>query len=581
MFPAMRIPRHALPSVPAMLMGAVVALLGACTGDIGGTANPRAGADSPDGEGQAPRSPDSRSQCADSAVLDVGAAHVRRLNGREYGRTLVDLGLTEQTSTFGSSFADDMVGGPRGGFRVGGTVDEALAWELLGAAEQIAANANFAILAGCSPSDATAQRDCAADFIANFGRRAYRRPLTAEQRAELLGVYDDVRSEFDHSAAMTAVLGAVLNAPDFLYLFEDEPEGAIPGDVVAVDGWSMASRLSYFLWDSMPDDTLLAAAEAGELDTQDGLEAQARRMLADGRAKDTVGSFFSQWARLDRLATIEKQDDAFDAGVRGDLRVSIDRFLSDVFWDSEKGIGELFGASGAYVTDRTAPYFGVAAPGAAEGGAWVELPAGERSGLLTHPGLMALLSKSSRPDPIHRGLFVREQVLCMQIPDPPATDAGGNPIQFDITPPSPGSSNRQQFTAHTDRPECATCHGFFDPLGFAFENYDATGKFHEVDEFDNAIDASSEVGNAGDLTGTYENAVDLADGVQGSDTVADCMTAQWFRFALDRRESTEDACSNASALESFLGSGGSFVDMLIGIVRSDSFRHRRVGGLQP
>ncbi|MCA9600438.1 MAG: DUF1592 domain-containing protein, partial [Myxococcales bacterium] len=392
---------------------------------------------------------------------------------------------------------------------------------------------------------------------------------------------DDVRAEFEYSAAMTAVIGAMLNSADFLYLFEDEPEGSNAGDIVPVDGWAMASRLSYFLWDSMPDEALFTAAEAGELDTPEGVEAQARRMLADDRAKDTVGSFFAQWARLDRLATIEKQDVAFDSDVRSDLRASIDRFLSNVFWDSDKGIGELFGASGAYVTDRTADYFGVAPPGGDSEGAWVGLPANERRGLLTHPGLMALLSKSNLPDPIHRGLFVREQVLCMQIPDPPGTDAGGNPIQFDITPPNAGASNREQFAAHTDRPECATCHGFFDPVGFAFENYDATGRFLQKDEFNNVIDASTEVANAGDLSGAFDNAVELAEGVQGSETVADCMAVQWFRFALDRREVRQDACSNAAALESFLGSGGSFVDMLIGIVRSDSFRHRRVGGVLP
>jgi hypothetical protein len=574
----------------ALLFSGLCSLLGAvaggCTGEVEGTAGAKGGDPTDqDGDGIPDAVPSSLTQCKDLGTIDVAPAAMRRLNQSEYDNTLHDLGLVPADVNPGAELAGDLsIGaGQDRGFAVGGPVDDTLALDLVNSAISIAgaATANLSALTGCSPSGTTEQNNCASSFITRMGQRVFRRPLTADESNELLALYKDTRNDFDHRAGIEAVVAAMLTAPDFIYLFEAEPTDAADGDVVALDDWAAASRLSYFLWDSTPDETLLEAAAAGELRTPEQLQAQAVRMLADPRAKRAVASFFSQWAVTRKLDGLTKDDAAFTEEVSSALRASIDQTFEDAFFGDDGTLENLFGSTNAFVSDAIAPLFGAEA-GMGDAPVPTAVDGAQRRGVLTHPALLAVYAKPDRGDPIHRGLFVREKLLCMDLPEPPAMDADGNPINLVVPPAEPGQSDRDRFAAHTERIECSGCHKLVDPLGFGFENYDALGRYRTENQFGEAIDSTGEVLAGGDLEGEFHGGVELAEKVASSDTVADCMAIQWFRFALDRKEVAEhDACSTATALKGFVDGERTIKDLVLGIVQSAGFRHRRVGGVTP
>lgn len=573
----MRTPTSAASATP--LLGACLLLAG-CTGEVAGLAG--ASGDRP-GDAIPTDSPSSLAACTDLGTIDVAPATMRRLSRTEYDNTLHDLGLVPENVSPGATLAGDLsIGaGKDRGFAVGGPVDDTLALDLVNSAISIAAAAaqDLPKLTGCAPTNSTEQTACADAFIEEMGLRLFRRPVDNEERTELAALYDGMRDDFGHRAGIEAVLAAMLAAPEFIYLFEAEPAGAKDGDVVPLDGFALASRLSYYLWDSAPDDALLEAAAEGKLETPEDIEAQASRMLGDPRAKRAVRSFFRQWSMTRSLGGLSRNDDAFTPAVAAALEASIDRTFEDAFFGEDGTLANLFGSPEAFVTDAIAPLFGIEA-NLGSTPTTVDLTGAPRRGILTHPALLTVNAKPDRADPIHRGLFVREKLLCMDLPEPPAEDADGNPINLVVPPAEPGQSDRDRFAAHTERVECSGCHQLVDPVGFGFENYDELGRFRTENQFGDPIDASGEVKAGGDLEGTFEGGVELAARAAESDTVADCMAIQWFRFALDRKEVTKyDACSTASALDSYLSGERTLRELVIGIATSAGFRHRRVGGV--
>jgi hypothetical protein len=540
-------------------------------------AGPASADGAPDAPGDLPEA------CVDAAAAQVAEVKMRRLSRAEYDNTLRDLGLASAgahlaVETFA---ADSTIGGARRGFAIGGPVDDALAADLIAAATSIAAAAteNLPGLVGCAPADAAEEQSCARSFVIAFGRRAYRRPLSDAEVDELLQLFGATRAAYDYRTGVEAVLAAMLSAPEFIYLVDAGPAGAAPGDVVPVDGHALASRLSYFLWDSTPDERLLDAAESGALATDADIEREVWRMLDDPRARDAVRRFIYEWSFIGDLPEARKAGDAYawyDAQLAADLETSFVGMLERVFWGAEPTLPNWLGSQAMLVNARIAEAYGlpeVAGDELVE----TELDPTERRGLLTHPAFLALAAKPSRGDPIHRGLFVREQLLCQSLPPPPLQDENGDPIDFNVAPPEPGVSNRERFAQHTKSALCSGCHTLIDPIGFGFENYDAAGRFRTVDENGNPIDASGEVNAGGDLDGAFEGAVALVERVVASETVAECMAVQWFRFALGRKETEQDVCSNAKTLRRFLDSDRNLEELLVALATSDAFRHRKVG----
>jgi hypothetical protein len=511
-------------------------------------------------------------------------APMRRLSRVEYDHVVADLLGT--STRLGAAFPPD---DGTIGFEVGVGVSDALARDYLDAAEALAAEAALDLaaldptLARCTagaPPTGTAGEACAAEFVSSFGRRAYRRPLTADERTELVGIFRSGRDLASDPAAgfgegIELVVNAVLVSPHFLYRMEPTPEGARPGDVVPVEGYALASRLSFFLWRSMPDDELLDAAEAGELTSADDVEAQARRMIEDPRFERSHGDFFRQWLGLDRLRSLAKDTAVYpmwNDDVRDALAASLEASLDEAM---ETGsLDDLVRGGFAYVDETSAPLFGVTIPSGARparGGLYrVPVPAGERAGLFTHPALLALLGKANQSDPIHRGVFVRTRLLCGVLAPPPG--------DVDLTAPEldPGLTTRERFDAHRDEPRCAGCHQRIDPIGYGFEHYDGIGRFR-ADEGGLAVDASGDLYEAGDASGPFDGAIELSDRLAESDTFHACVAAQMFRFASGRVETRADGCTTGPLRERFAASGYDLRELMVALTQSDDFLHRRVG----
>ncbi|MBL8758164.1 MAG: DUF1592 domain-containing protein [Phycisphaerae bacterium] len=329
-----------------------------------------------------------------------------------------------------------------------------------------------------------------------FARRAYRRPASSAEVQGLMGVYESERrrgARFE--PAVRAALSACLVSPAFLFRTIAHPDPRNPGAVHRLSGYEVASRLSYFLWSSMPDEALLAAAADGRLATDEGLSAQVRRMLADPRSAALVKNFTGQWLHLRGLETLAIDRTAFpdyDDDLRQAMREEAERSFADVLSGGEGGEGrsvlELVESRHVMVNARLARHYGIEG---VTGPAFrrVALPEGSaRGGVLTMAGVLTATSNPTRTSPVKRGLFVLEQLLGVPPPPPPA----------DIPPleqakgAGPGATVRERLAAHTTMPGCAACHNRLDPLGLSLEHFDAVGRWRDSEE-GRPIDATGEL----------------------------------------------------------------------------------------
>ncbi|MEZ4232964.1 MAG: DUF1592 domain-containing protein [Polyangiaceae bacterium] len=449
----------------------------------------------------------------------------------------------------------------------------------LEAAESISAELSSDQLGALVPCDvASADEACAARFVTDFGKRAFRRPLTEDEAAGLLKVFKDTAPKYGAEEGLRLVFQTFLQSPQFLYRPESISVATSETGAVQLGSYEMAARLSYFLWNSIPDDSLFTAADNDELRTAEQIEHQARRMLEDPRARAVVLDFNRQWLGLDRLTNVVREETpGVDSGMTFDSMQlpsawteSLERFLGEVVFDGEGSVHDLFTSPVVYVDAELAKLYGVDAP--AEGFARVELDAKQRAGLLTQPAMLAMFSHPDQSAPIKRGVFIREQVLCQPI-DPP-------PPSVDQTPPDPDPNltTRERFAEHTSIPGCHDCHKKIDGIGFGFENYDQLGRFR-ADEFGIPIDASGEVLEATEerLNGKFDGAVELSNRLADSAQVEDCIATQWYRYATGRVENDADGCSLQQVQDAFQASGGRFKELLVAITLSDAFRYRRPG----
>ncbi len=439
----------------------------------------------------------------------------------------------------------------------------------LDAAEALAARAmeeRRDVLVPCDPA-VVGEAACGAEFLDRLLTRAFRRPPTNEERQRLSDFFEKVRTEeasFDTAVEWT--LQVVLQAPQFLYRTEAGGRDGTDAEGLLFDPYELASRLSYFLWASMPDDLLLEAAGSGGLDTREGVMKQARRMLADPRSAQSVQSFFRQWLHLDGMEKIEKVSLEDDAAVALGWKRGTERFIESV-WQGSGRLSDFLTQPVYFVDAATAPLYGVEAP---EGEALQRIEApGERAGLLTQPGLMALLSGSRESSPIMRGVFVRERLLCQHLAAPPAD------VPLIPPDPDPNATTRDRFAEHTSNPSCAGCHQLIDPLGFGFEQYDELGRFRTT-ENELPVDASGSVTKVNDeaLVGAFDGAVQLAERMSQSALVHDCAALQMYRFALGRLEAKADTCALQEIQTRFRESGGDFRELLVAVAASHAFRTR-------
>jgi len=411
----------------------------------------------------------------------------------------------------------------------------------------------------CAEEDAV----CAELFIEDFGRKAFRRPLVPDEVTAFKTLYSRLQPALGHAEAIVAIVEATLQSPQFLYRVEapkDQPEyGAVP-----LGPYEMASRLSYFLWGTMPDEQLLDAAEANLLATPEDVEGQARRLLADQRAHERVLEFHQAWFGLDPLASVAR--DNSPSGLLDSLDLSMTAFIDGVMWAEGGSISDLFSSPALYVDSVLAPVYDLPVPAA--GFERHDLP-GERSGILTQPALLTLLANHDQSSPIRRGVFVRDRLLCAPVQAPPPT--------VDNSPPDPDPTltTRERFAVHTESPDCANCHMAIDPIGFTFEGFDQLGRAR-TEEHGLMIDTTGALVDSGDPTidGPVSGVTELGARLAGSSAVARCVTGKWFTFALGRSRSSADECALAPTYAEIEASGGNMVELLVALTKSPSFRLR-------
>jgi hypothetical protein len=553
---------------------AVSAVLVGCTGTVAnpdktpgdGNTTPPAGGNGTHPGAQTPGAMPGTNAPA-PAMTSAAEAPLRRLTRNQYLNSVRDLLGVKDAVAVSSLPGDDAIGDrfhsntvtPLQAIDVGKYSD---------AADAIAAKAvvNLDALVACDVK-AMGEPACARAFITNFGKRGYRRPLTAAEIGLLQTVFT---AGGDFPTGIRLVVNAILISPKFLYL--PEPVPATAGKIVGVEPWAMASRLSYFLLDTMPDEGLFKAVEAGQLSTPDQIAGQATRLMKDPRFKDTLATFHQEWMQLDTLPGTEKDPMLFPAwnpALRDALGEETRRFVQYVYTEGDGTLDTLLTAPFSFLDGPLYDLYGVPAPAGAAPWGRVDLPRGQRAGLLTQGGLLATLAHDNRTSFILRGKMVREAIFCAKplvappdVPDEPKLD--------------PTASAKARSEQHRTNPSCKTCHELFDPIGFAFEIYDATGKYRTTDSA-GPIDSSVTLENTAGLNGkTAANAVDLARLLTGADEVRDCVARQWMRFALGRDDSPDDDPSMLAAAQTFKSSGAKLPDLLMAIARSDSFRYQKV-----
>ncbi len=338
----------------------------------------------------------------------------------------------------------------------------------------------------CRPNSDAAEPTCARAILSRLGRFAYRRPLEGTELDPLLAFYDEGRRDGGFEAGIELALRFLLASPQFIFRLEAEPADLAPGEVYPVADLDLASRLSFFLWSSAPDDALLAAAELGQLSDRDELARQVRRMLADPRADALVQNFAGQWLYLRNLDSTNPDPltfPDFDDNLRRSLRRETELFFASIL-SEDRSVLDLLTADYTFVNERLARHYGIAG---IYGDRFRRVPVthAHRRGLLGHGSVLTVTSYATRTSPVLRGKWILENLLGAPPPPPPP-----DVPDLEDTGSAAGLSVRERLTQHRANPACAVCHARMDPYGFGLENFDAIGRWRDLGADGAAIDAA-------------------------------------------------------------------------------------------
>ncbi len=509
---------------------------------------------------------------------DVDETALRRLTNAEYINTVTD--LLGDVSQLNLSFPVELTteGFPFLDNAAAQETPPALVQQYLVAAEKIAADTvanRLSKVLTCDPV-AAGEQACATTFISSFGAKAFRRPLDADQTQTLTSIWQVGRNQGNFNSGVQAVIAAVLQMPEFLYRFELSP--AVGSQtVVPLDAWDMATHLSYLLWNSMPDDALFAAAQAGKLQTAADVSAQVMRMLNEPRAQQMVLRFHDEWLQLANIDTQEKDPNvfpAFSTAVATAMHQEVLALVNDIVFHGDGKVATLFTAPYTFMNDVLGQFYGVTGRTATFARVDQAMLGGRpASGILTAGGLLAANAHMDNTSPTKRGIFVREMLLCEQLPPPPPN--------ANITPPvpKPNQTNREAMINHVANPVCASCHRMMDPVGFGFEGFDASGAWRTTD-MGQPVDQSGMI-TGSDVAGSFNGPVELGTRLASSEEAMKCATTQWFRFAFGRDSgmSVGDTCA-LTQLHDALKQGGELALVRV-LPQTATFLYRKVpqGGL--
>jgi hypothetical protein len=463
-------------------------------------------------------------------------------------------------------------------------------------------------LTGCPRMDAA----CTRTWLTSFSERAWRRPLTEAESQSVMGDFDRWNSAHGTEIAVTLSVQSLLQSPQFLYFPRFGADAPQEGEgVVALDAWELASRLSYFLWNSMPDEALFEKARDGSILERQILADEAFRMLADGRAVDMVVSFHRQnWdfdeagsnpIDLEFYAPVFESRDLFAEDDKSDyyyleyspqLRHESDVFVAQHLFYGDGRLHTLLTSNQAWVTSEVAEvayetsvdpnlepvlWTGVV-PGEGNdvlvsfGADYypVTLDASRRAGYFTMAGFLAGKAGPQQPAPVRRGDMILSRLLCTELTVP-----GDVPPLENVESQEP-KTNRDKYAIHSQSAACAGCHDSIDGIGLTFENYDAMGRWRDTDN-GYPVDATGQLLGT-DQDGPVNNAVELMNKMADSRTVHDCYTRQWFRYAFGRNETADDEPMIEALQQGFWDADGNVIELIVNLAGSYPFRHRRAQG---
>ncbi len=494
----------------------------------------------------------------------------------QYNNTIRDL-LHDDARLADQFPPEDFVNGFKGQYQ-SQSISPLMAEAYAAAAEKLARSAfrggDSHHLIPCNPTGPD-DAGCRDAFIQGFGKRAFRRPLTSAERTRYARLFEQEAGQAqDFLAGARIVMEAMLQSPNFLARVEN---GAAP----EWRRYETASRLSYFLWNSTPDDALMNSAEKGELDSPAGVERVARRMLQDVRARAAVDEFLAEWLRFDRAASMVKDRrifPMFTPELAAAMTEETLRLGRDLVWNNGNFM-KLFSADYSFLSANLAALYNVPAPGVEFGR--VSLPPSTgRAGVLGQALFLAASSKPEETSPTARGLFVREQFLCQTVPPPPPGVNTNLPALHKDRP----LTNQERLALHTENESCRSCHALIDPIGFGLEKYDALGQRREKlkltfypehgeraapQTVELALEAKGFI--AGIPNSEFTNPAELGRVLERTPQCQQCVVRQLFRYAAGRRETRTDQLVIEQAYDDFKSSGFRFQELMVALSKYLTF----------
>ena len=417
----------------------------------------------------------------------------------------------------------------------------------------------------CRPATPAEEPACARRILSGLARRAYRRPATAAEIETLLTFYRQGRQDGGFEVGLQHGLSRILVAPSFLFRTEDAPAGTAPGAVYSISDLALASRLSFFLWSSIPDDELLELAIAGRLKNPPVLEKQVRRMIADPKADALIENFAGQWLFLRDLDTLQTEAKHFDDNLRASFKRETEMLFGSIVRD-DRSLLDLLDADYTFLDERLARHYGI--PNVY--GSYfrrVALPPGSpRRGVLGQGSMQTVTSVATRTSPVMRGKWVLENLLGAPPPEPPP----GVEVNLEEKPGAAPTTLRQRLELHRANPVCASCHKVMDPIGFAMENFDLVGTWRETDG-PSPIDASGQLADGTPLNGPADLRKAL---LSRGDAFLTLATEKLLTYAMGRPIVDTDMSAVRAIVRRLNQDGNRFSALVVAVTQSAPFRMR-------
>ena len=413
----------------------------------------------------------------------------------------------------------------------------------------------------CHPTSSRRERDCATQILSRLARRAYRQPISKAELEPILGFYDAARKKGTFESGIQRGLERILASPRFAFRVEHDPDSVTPGTPYRISDVELASRLSFFLWSSIPDDTLLDVASRGRLKDPAVLEQQVRRMLADPRSSALVENFAGQWLQLRNVRSVLPNSES----QLGDMmKKETELFFNSLVRD-DKSMLDLLRADYTFVNERLARHYGI--PGI-YGSRFRRVPVTDdaRKGLLGKGSMLAVTSHAERTSPVLRGKWVLENIVGLPVPPPPPDVPQLKPAEEGQKP----KTLREQMAEHRTNPTCATCHKVMDPVGLSLENFDAVGAWR-TQEAGGPIDVSGQLADGRPVNGVVTLRQAILD---RPELFVGTMTEKLMIYALGRGVSAEDMPEVRRVLREASAHDYRFSSLVLGIVKSVPFQMR-------